>query len=332
MKLELARRALVPSSIWDVLLKDATNSFLETEGHASNHTFRARVEAFKQLLDFLGEETLLCDVTSRDLTDFVDYLGRSGKSRATIAQRMHLIKKMFRTIQENIPGYLSPARTVKVAKVTYSEPRKIATEELRTFLAHVRGSDCAKYEDLRLRGVVEVLYAIGLRIGEVLSLKLGQVSPTADAFLDVRVKSGKIVIKEIPNALRPILLELVERHSSYLRKYCNSFGMPYPTNVEEYPLFLSSTAAQRNRAETWELDQKSLRRQLARALKAANVSHHTPHQYRHTLAYDLVDSGTPLSLVSQLLNHSNVNTTMRYVTADREAKRDALNRRLEDVA
>jgi tyrosine recombinase XerC len=226
----------------------------------------------------------------RVLRRYLAELDQARYSRRTIARRLSAVRSLFAYL--NREGLVShnPAAVLSTPKLDARLPRLVPAEFLSPLLD---APDETTPAGLRDRAILELLYATGARVSELVALDLG----------DVDVRSGQVRVtgKGDKQRIIPVYQEGLARVTAYLR-----VGRPAlkPT-LGETALFLNRSGGR--------LTDGGVRRMLSRYLTALGAaSGITPHTMRHTFATHLLEAGADLRTVQDLLGHVALSTTQIY--------------------
>jgi integrase/recombinase XerD len=277
-----------------------------------------------QFLNYLLVEKGLSRATlesySRDLLRYADFMDQHGQRTASAEDTPLLLKHLIQLRHEGLGarsrarhlvalrGFyrflvqekllaLDPAKLLDIPKTTLKLPDVLSVEEVRCLL---NAPDTRTPQGIRDAAMLEVLYAAGLRVSELTSLKLQDTHLDA-GFVRVFGKGSKERIVPIGQYAREKVLFFLEHARSRLLKNRTS---PY--------LFVARAGRPMTRQGFWKL----LR---AYASKAGLLKKVTPHSLRHSFASHLLEGGADLRAVQMMLGHADISTTQIYthVTKDR---------------
>jgi integrase/recombinase XerD len=283
----------------DVQVDRFLNYLAAEQGLAAN-TLSAYGRDLAALLDYLEGRAITQphDVRGSDVTGFLDTLqrrGLSGRSRARIlAAVRHLFKFLVR--ERVITG--DPARDLHLPRREQRLPRSLSPEETQQLLAtHADGAVAQ-----RDGAIVELLYATGLRVSEVVSLKVNQVNLEA-AYVQVIGKGNKERVVPIGTYARQRLLDYLQQARPAL---LGGRLSPY--------VFVNRNGGRLSRQSVW----RRLRHLVLQAQVHGIVS---PHTLRHAFATHLVERGADLRAVQMMLGHADIATTQIYTHVARDRLR-----------
>jgi len=231
--------------------------------------------------------------------DLLDYLAHrfKHKSRARSAARLlSSLKRFYRYQQREKRIDADPTLQVDSPKLPRSLPKMLTEEDVDTLLA-APNIDMAL--GLRDRAMLETLYASGLRVSELVSLSLGQLSRDAG------------VVRVIGKGGKERLVPVGEEALSWIERYLDAARPDILVGRQADALFVTSRAAPMTRQAFWHL----IRRYANQAGIGKGIS---PHTLRHAFATHLLNHGADLRVVQMLLGHADISTTQIYTHVARE--------------
>jgi integrase/recombinase XerC len=267
-------------------------TYLVAERNASPYTvrnYRAEIEEFFDYLHNLGIRSW-SQVDRNVLRAYLGWLDEVEFTRASIARRVSEVRSFCRFLVAN--GFLeeNPLGVISSIKLAKRLPQYLSQEDVERLLSAPKPDTPA---GLRDRAILEMLYAAGVRVSELVGLNVADVNAKA-AELRVRGKGDKERISLLGRpAVAALRLYLAEGRPRLLGR------RPTPA------LFLGRGGGR--------LTARSVQMMLVRYAKDANLSQHiTPHVLRHTFATHLLDGGADLRTVQELLGHAELGTTQIY--------------------
>jgi integrase/recombinase XerC len=267
-------------------------NYLEAERNASRYTVRNYTH---DLLDFFSylkdsEVTSLSEVDKQILRGYLSRLVQDGFAKVSISRKLSAIRSFYR--------YLLREKLVATSPVAQTSSPKL-DKRLPDFLTPVEtvrlleASDLATPQGLRDRALMELLYASGLRVSELVSLDLGQVNLNTG---EIRVW-GKGAKERVVLMGKPAALAL----NAYL-----SQGRPRLLGKKKNNALLINRDGGR-------LTGRSIQRILTKYARVAGIKKRVhPHMLRHTFATHLLDGGADLRVVQELLGHESLVSTQIY--------------------
>ncbi|MBI5877835.1 MAG: tyrosine recombinase XerC [Chloroflexi bacterium] len=265
---------------------------LSTEKNASQYTlrnYRREIEEFLEFLKARGVSTW--DKVDKELIrEYVGWLTDEDYAKASIARRLSELRSFARFLMRERVLDHNPFDAVSAPKVPKRLPRFLSPDEIKNLLA---APDISDPQGMRDRAILELLYAAGMRVSELVGLNLGDID-SARAQIKVLGKGNKerMVLIGRP-AMRAVMTYIREARPKLIGKKT--------TNA----IFL-------NRFGT-RLTVRSVQMALVKyAMKADIHGEVTPHVLRHTFATHLLDGGADLRSVQELLGHESLSTTQIY--------------------
>jgi integrase/recombinase XerD len=281
-------------------------SFLRLEKSLSEHSIRAYLSDVKKFESFLSENsipTLISEITLEQIRLFLKELAQVGfdaHSQARIISGLRAFWKYL--MMENITSK-NPVELVELPKMKRKLPETLSVEEIVSVIESV---DMSKPEGQRNRAMLEVLYSCGLRVSELVNLKISDLF-LPSGFVKVTGKGNKERIVPIGNeAIRQLnfYLEGVRIHTS-------------PQKGEEDIVFLNKRGRRLSRVMIFFI----IKDQAAQAGIKKEIS---PHTFRHSFATHLVEGGADLRTVQEMLGHASITTTEIYTHLNRDYLRSVL--------
>jgi integrase/recombinase XerD len=283
---------------------DAFLEMMAVERAAARNTLTAYAKDLEDASGFLsGRGRDLADASAEDVEAYFQHLGQRGLSPATAARRRASVRGFYRFVLGEAWRKDDPSRRVDAPKQGRPLPKVLSRDEIDKIIAAATNRDGAG--GLRLGCMVELIYASGLRISELLGLPLAAVARDP-AYLIVKGKGGKERLAPLNDAARAAIGAYLPARKRFFAK-----------GLTESPwLFPSRAAGGRLTARRFAqmLDEAA----VAAGVDQAKVS---PHVLRHAFATHLLEGGADLRAVQTLLGHADIATTQIYthVTSERLA-------------
>ncbi len=271
----------------------------------STHTVRAYRSDLERYVEWTERAELdPLTVTHRDLRRYLAELDQARYSRATIKRRLSAVRSMFAYLADEGVVANDPSAVVSAPKAAKRLPRVVPTDQLEALLA---APDPSTPKGLRDRAILELLYASGMRVGELSALTLGQ--------LDLAQGQATVMGKGAKERIVPIHAYAV----AILRQYLLEARPKLAKAESPDAVFLSA----RGRAMSADAVRRVFRSNLEKAAADSNLS---PHAMRHTFATHLLDGGADLRTVQELLGHVALSTTQIYTHVSVARLKDAHGR------
>jgi integrase/recombinase XerC len=266
--------------------------YLEAERNASPYTVRNYRADLADFFKFLTKKelTLLNEVDRHVLRDYLSHLVEGGIAKASIARKLSAIRSFFRYLvrEEIIPK--NPIEQVSSPKLDKRLPSFLTREEMERLL---NAPDPSTPLGQRDRALLELLYASGLRVSELVSLTPEQID----------LESNEIRVRGKGSKERMVLMG--EPAAGALKKYLEEGRIKLQGKKKSNALFLNRYGQR--------LPERSVQRLLEQhAIKAGIGKRVHPHMLRHTFATHLLDGGADLRVVQELLGHARLSSTQIY--------------------
>lgn len=266
----------------------------------TRQAYERDLRLFCKTLGFKNSDALV-NVSREQITGYMTQLKEKGLAAATIARKLAAIKAFYRFMTAE--GYMdaNPAEVVEAGTKGIKLPRVLSEDEVVRFLNQ---PDITTAEGFRDRTMLEVLYATGMRVSELINLTLERV----DLNMKYIIAFGK-GSKERIVPLGSVAAEFLQQYLEKVRPKLTHAGRN--TNI----VFLALGGHELTRQRFW---------QIIRAYgRKANINKAlTPHILRHSFATHLLDNGADLRSVQELLGHSDISTTQIYTHLTNKRLRD----------
>ncbi len=274
--------------------KNGFKTYLQLERNMSVNTVYAYLHDLELLLDFLKEEKeslALNKIELADLKDFINYINRFEIGAYSQARIISGIKAFFNYLLIEKEITINPSELLESPKLGRKLPDILSVEEIANIIEHI---DLSKPEGQRNRAMLEVLYGSGLRVSELINLKISDISFNENIIL-VTGKGNKqrlVPLGELSKKQTIIYLEHIRPHINIKKGF------------EDY-LFLNRRGSKLSRQMVFIV----IKNQVEKLGIAKKIS---PHTFRHSFATHLVQGGANLRVVQQLLGHASITTTEIY--------------------
>lgn len=266
----------------------------------TRQAYERDLRLFCKTLGFKNSDALV-NVSREQITGYMTQLKEKGLAAATIARKLAAIKAFYRFMTAE--GYMdaNPAEVVEAGTKGIKLPRVLSEDEVVRLLNQ---PDITTAEGFRDRTMLEVLYATGMRVSELINLTLERV----DLNMKYIIAFGK-GSKERIVPLGSVAAEFLQHYLEKVRSKLTHAGRN--TNI----VFLAFGGHELTRQRFW---------QIIRAYgRKANINKAlTPHILRHSFATHLLDNGADLRSVQELLGHSDISTTQIYTHLTNKRLRD----------
>lgn len=269
----------------------AYENYLTKVKQASANTVSSYMRDIRQFSAWLRntEDADVVDATQLNISDYLAYLETQGRSGATKSRALASLKNFYAYLISS--GFLNetPVREVKVERGEKKLPQILTSREVELLLAQPSSADT---KGIRDKAMLEVMYATGIRVTELISLDLENVNLEQGTIKCVSGKKNR-VIPLYPEALRALTTYLRDVRSMML------------ADPREKALFVNIGGSRMSRQGFW----KILKHYQATAHIDKDIG---PHTLRHSFAVHLLENGADVGSVQELMGHSDISSTQVY--------------------
>lgn len=288
---------------WKQALKDFEN-YLRLEKSLSENSIAAYLDDAAKLIVFFDAEArqkLPGMISYNDLREFVAAYGAEATNSRTQARVLSGVRAFFRFLV--VEGEISenPSTLLESPRLGLKLPEVLSVSEIDNIINSI---DLSLAEGHRNKAIIETLYGCGLRVSELVTLRLTDIHP-ADGYVTVTGKGSK-------QRLVPVGSGALKAIEHYLQKR-RLLAVIHEQNI----LFLNRRGRRLTRAMIFTIV-KDL------AAKAGIMKKISPHTFRHSFATHMIEAGADLRAVQEMLGHESIITTEIYTHIDRTFLRDTL--------
>ncbi|MCI8956382.1 MAG: site-specific tyrosine recombinase XerD [Eubacterium sp.] len=277
---------------------------LHKEKNTSSNTEISYKRDLNKLYDYLNSKNSKVDITSiskESLEEYISYLNQIGRAPTTISRGIASMKAFFGYFCEKNVIETNPAQTLKSPKIVKKTPETLTVKEIDALLKQP-GRNTPK--ELRDKSMLELLYATGMRVTELITLKTDDVNIKLEYIVCHDRKKDRVI---------PFGSEAKKALVAYLKDGREHLlGKNQTSNV----LYPNCSGGEMSRQGFWKLIKSY-------GKKAGIKSELTPHMLRHSFATHLVENGADLKAVQEMLGHSDISTTQIYMTSGNKRIREA---------
>ena len=274
----------------------AYEHYLENEKHASANTVASYMRDLRQFASYADDRQLkVRDITQSNVSTYLDYLAGQGKSPATVSRSLASLKEAV--IDRN------PALHVATVKAEKKLPQVLTGKEVERLLAQPKCSDMKGYRD---KAMLELLYATGIRVTELISLNLTDVN-LAGSFIRCESKGKERIIPLYPAAVDALAV------------YMQNIRPKMIADIDEQALFVNVSGDRMSRQGFWKIV-KSYQE------KAHIDKDITPHTLRHSFATHLLENGADLHSIQEMMGHSDISSTQVYAQLVKQHLKSVYNK------
>ena len=258
--------------------------------HASDNTVASYMRDLRQYASYLTAEGIdILDVDQSVVSAYMGSMKAGGKSAATISRALASIKSLYIFAMQNDEIDQNPIQNIKVDKAEKKLPQILTGKEVELLLQQPK---TAEMKGCRDKAMLEVLYATGIRVSELIGLNIDDVSLPGSF---IRCESGE------KTRIIPIYPEALQS----LREYIETVRPKMIAVPTEHSLFVNVSGERMSRQGFW----KIIKYYQEKAHIDKDI---TPHTLRHSFAAHLLENGADLRSIQQMLGHSDISSTQVY--------------------
>ncbi len=284
----------------DVLIREFLD-YLTVERGLSDNTLDSYGRDLRLFDDFLTDHGLTLHVAGEEqLRIYLQHLRRRGRSSATVARKIAALRAFYHFLLQEKKITADPTVALESPKQSKKLPTVLSIKEVERLLNSPRSQQPT---DLRDKAMLEVLYATGLRVTELVSLEINSVN----------LENGYVQCMGKGNKERIVPLGSMAQASVklYWEKGRPSLAKPSSDGA----LFLNKNGGRLTRQGFWKIIKR-------RAHEAGIITPITPHTLRHSFATHLLENGADLRAVQEMLGHADISTTQIYTHVTKTRLKD----------
>ncbi len=280
----------------------AYEQHLAHEKHASANTRSSYIRDLSQFRSWMVEHGVadLKKVKKDQISTYLNAMTAKGKSPATVTRSAASIKSFYTFMLANGAIRSNPARNVSSVKVERKYPEILTNREVELFLDQPQCVDAKGYRD---HAMLELLYATGIRVSELIGLNVDDANPEA-GFIRCSGNGKERIIPLYPTAVKA------------LQDYIKNIRPHLLARPDEPALFVNMSGERMSRQGFW----KIIKYYQEKAEITKDV---TPHMLRHSFAVHLLENGADLHSIQEMLGHADISSTQIYT--------HVIKRQLKDV-
>jgi integrase/recombinase XerD len=272
-------------------LVTAYENYLSKVKKASGNTVSSYMRDIRQFSDWLStqQDVAILDATQLNISDYLAHLEQEGRSGATISRSLASLKNFYAYLVSS--GFLesTPVVQIHVDRGEKKLPQILTGREIELLLAQ---PICVDAKGFRDKAMLEVMYATGIRVSELIELNEDDVNLEMGIIKCSNSKRTR-AIPLYPGALRALSIYMKEIRGSML-------AVP-----GEKALFVNVSGVRMSRQGFWKI--------LKHYQSTAHIDKEiTPHTLRHSFAVHLLENGADLDSLQELMGHSDISSTQMY--------------------
>ena len=284
---------------------EAYGAYLADTKHSSQNTISSYLRDLHQFHDYVQDtlEVDLRQVTTEEIQAYVSWMLGKGKSPASATRSVASLKSFYGYLVSIGALKINPAKGVAAAKVERKYPQILTSKEVELFLEQPKCVDAKGYRD---HAMLELLYATGIRVSELISLNLSDLNLSA-SLLRCESRGRERVIPLYHTAVKA------------LQDYVRDIRPQIIADTEEQALFVNMNGERMSRQGFWKIIKYYQE-------KAGIEKDITPHTLRHSFAAHLLENGADLRSIQEMLGHADISSTQIYTHVVKKQLKDVYNK------
>jgi len=276
----------------NIKLLNSFIDFLSSKKRFSNHTIRAYRTDLEQLIDYLGEDLMIKDLNKYDLHEYISTISKSITSKS-LSRKIATIKSLFKfMVSENIIEN-NISKSIRAPKISKKLPNHLTIDEMNLFFNKSLDMIGMPLRDL---SIIDLLYSTGIRVSECASILIS----------NINFKNNSIKILGKGKKERIVLFG--DKTKKNLMRYINEENI----KIDGY-LFISGNKKSKNNYITTRTIYNIVKKYIKFVSSNEKLG---PHSLRHSFATHLLQTGSDLMAIKDLLGHSSLSSTQIYTHLD----------------
>ena len=283
----------------------AYQAYLAQEKHASANTLSSYIRDLNQLRTWLlgSGITDLRKVKKEAINEYLLHMTQIGKSPATVTRSTASIKSFYAYLLQSGAIKANPAKSVAAMKVERKYPEILTNREVELFLEQPK---CVDEKGFRDHAMLELLYATGIRVSELIGLNVEDVNLSA-GFIRCTSRGKERIVPLYHTAVKA------------LEDYVRNIRPRIIADEEEHALFVNMNGERMSRQGFW----KIIKYYQEKAEIDKDI---TPHTLRHSFAVHLLENGADLRSIQEMLGHADISSTQIYTHVVKKQLKDVYNK------
>ena len=283
----------------------AYQAYLAQEKHASANTLSSYIRDLNQFRTWLlgSGITDLRKVKKEAINEYLLHMTQIGKSPATVTRSTASIKSFYAYLLQSGAIKANPAKSVAAMKVERKYPEILTNREVELFLEQPK---CVDEKGFRDHAMLELLYATGIRVSELIGLNVEDVNLSA-GFIRCTSRGKERIVPLYHTAVKA------------LEDYVRNIRPRIIADEEEHALFVNMNGERMSRQGFW----KIIKYYQEKAEIDKDI---TPHTLRHSFAVHLLENGADLRSIQEMLGHADISSTQIYTHVVKKQLKDVYNK------
>ena len=281
------------------------SDYLTRDKGASDNTLNSYLRDVRQLGDYLDLH-MSCELDAADdesLSSYIAYLRSEGKSVSTVSRNIASIKCLYSYLCINRYITVNPSLKLVPDKNEQKLPQILTSKEVNLLLDQ---PDCIDFKGYRDKAMLELLYATGIRVSELIGLNIDDVNLGANV-IRCAGRGKERIIPMYPKAIKA------------LSEYISIIRPQMVSTPSEQSLFVNVSGERMSRQGFWKIIKYYQK-------KAGIEKDITPHTLRHSFAAHLLENGADIKSIQEMLGHSDISSTQVYSHLIKQQLKDVYNK------
>ena len=279
-------------------------AWLSGEKKAASNTLSSYLRDVRQFSDWLTEKGIaLPQAAQSDIKRYVSHLEKKGKSNSTIVRSVASLKSFYNYMLSIRSVSVNPAKGIAPTRIERKLPAILSSKEVDLFLDQPDQSDPKGCRD---KAMLEVLYATGIRVSELISLNIQDVNLSV-GFIRCAGKQKERIVPLYRAAIKALTSYISEVRAQLLE------------DPREIALFVNMGGERMSRQGFWKIVKYYQE-------KAGIKKEITPHTLRHSFAAHLLENGADLKSIQEMLGHADISSTQIYTQVVNQKLRDVYSK------
>ena len=268
-------------------LIQAYENYLTKVKKASTNTISSYMRDIRQFSEWLEKDVL--EASQLNISDYLRFMEQDGRSAATISRSLASLKNFYSYLVSSGFCEKTPVTDIRVSRGEKKLPQILTGREIELLLSQPVCVDAKGYRD---KAMLEVMYATGMRVSELIDLDLSDVN-LAQGVIKCSTSKKNRIVPLYPAALRALTIYIRDIRESML------------ATDDESALFVNVNGSRMSRQGFWKL--------LKHYQETAHIEKEiTPHTLRHSFAVHLLENGVDLGSLQELMGHCDISSTQMY--------------------
>jgi integrase/recombinase XerD len=281
------------------------DEYLRNNKSLSDNTLQSYKRDITQFINYLNENNNkdIKNIDSMSIKSYTVLMQQNGKSSATISRFLASLRNFFQFLILKGEISFNPVSEIKFLHEKKQLPEILTSEEASLLLNQ---PSCVDFKGYRDKAMLEVLYATGIRVTELISLNIKDINLDLGVVICHSVEKSRVI------PLYPVAIKAVVSYLQYARSMVN-------INNVDNAIFINLSGTRLTRQGFWKIIKSY-------ASQAGLKKCITPHTLRHSFATHLLENGADLKSIQEMLGHADISSTQIYTQILKNRYRDVYNK------